>query len=67
MLAIFTILSIYMTVSLISEVVDSLNGTGIEKEAIKLWCIMIKKEYSSEMARLDYIKNRIKEIENKLR
>ena len=36
MLAIFTILSIYMTVSLISEVVDSLNGTGIEKEAIKL-------------------------------
>mgnify|MGYP000072158475 CR=1 FL=1 len=36
MLAIFTLLSIYMTISLISEVVDSLNGTGIEKEAIKL-------------------------------
>ena len=36
MLAIFTILSIYMTICLVSEVVDSLNGTGIEKEAIKL-------------------------------
>ena len=36
MLAIFTILSIYMTISLVSEAVDSLNGTGIEKEAIKL-------------------------------
>ena len=36
MLAIFTILSIYMTISLVSEVVDSLNGTGIEKEGIKL-------------------------------
>lgn len=36
MLAIFTILSIYMTVCLISDVVDSLNGTGIEKEGIKL-------------------------------
>ena len=40
MLAIFTILSIYMTICLVSEVVDSLNGTGIEKEVIKLWCIM---------------------------
>ena len=36
MLAIFTILSIYMTICLVSEVVDNLNGTGIEKEAIKL-------------------------------
>lgn len=36
MLAIFTILSIYMTICLVSEVVDSLNGTGIEKEEIKL-------------------------------
>ena len=36
MLVIFTILSIYMTICLVSEVVDSLNGTGIEKEAIKL-------------------------------
>ena len=36
MLAIFTLLSIYMTICLVSEVVDSLNGTDIEKEGIKL-------------------------------
>ena len=36
MLVIFTLLSIYMAIYLVSEVVDSLNGTGIEKEEIKL-------------------------------
>ena len=36
MLAIFTLLSMYMTICLVSEVVDSLNGTGIKKEGIKL-------------------------------
>lgn len=36
MLVIFVILSIYMTICLVSEVVESLNGTGIEKEEIRL-------------------------------
>ena len=36
MLVIFTLLSIYMAICLVSEVVGSLNGTGIEKEEIKL-------------------------------
>lgn len=36
MLVIFTLLSIYMAICLVSEVVDSLSGTGIEKEEIKL-------------------------------
>ena len=35
-LIIFVLLSIYMTICLVSEVVDSLNGTDIEKEEIKL-------------------------------